>query len=104
MSNSNLKINPISFNSKNNEVIIDKEIIIWRKQKATNAKKKQKTAIDYINQNYCNDINNGNGGIIFASFDYNDNSTIYLIYSINTDDKIIIEKNKKKNNKNTFIF
>ena len=54
MSNSNLKINPISFNSKNNEVIIDKENIIWRKQKATNAKKKQKTAIDYINQNYCN--------------------------------------------------
>ena len=36
----NLTINPISFNSKTNEVIIDKEIFQWKKQKATLTKKK----------------------------------------------------------------
>ena len=80
----NLTLHPISFNSKNNEVIIDKEIIPWRKQKATLAKKKNTSAIDYINQTYGNDINDGNGAIIFAYFDYNENSTLYLMYSANT--------------------
>ena len=85
----NLTLNPISFNSKTNEVIIDKETIHWRKQKATLAKKKNTSTIDYINQNYGNELNNGNGALIFAYFDYNDDSTVYLMYSATTLDTTI---------------
>ena len=49
-----LTINPLTFNSKTNEVIIDKEIINWKKQKATLTKKKNISVIDYLNQNYGN--------------------------------------------------
>lgn len=35
-----ISINPISFDSKKGEVNIDKEIIKWKKQKATISKKK----------------------------------------------------------------
>ena len=36
-----LTIKPITFNSKTNEVFIDKETINWKKQKATLSKKKK---------------------------------------------------------------
>jgi len=81
---STVTINPISFDSKKGEVIIDKEIIKWKKQKATLSKKKNVSAIDYLNTNYVNLINNGKGGIVFSSFDYNDDTTMYLIYSPDT--------------------
>ena len=90
-----LTIKPITFNSKTNEVLIDKEIINWKKQKATLSKKKNISPVEYINQNFGNLINNGNGGLVFAYFDYNDESTIYLLYSI--DDEKFLDKSKKTN-------
>ena len=93
----NLTIKPISFNSKTNEVVIDKEVLPWKKQKATLTKKKNSSAIDYLNLNYGNLINYGKGGVVFAYFDYNDNSTIYLMYSPNDKD-IDKDINKKKSN------
>ena len=95
---SNLTIKPISFNSKTNEVIIDKEVFQWKKQKATLSKKKNISAIEYLNLNYGNLINNNKGGVVFAYFDYNDNSTIYLMYSPNDKDKK--SNDKKSNDKN----
>ena len=93
-----LTIKPISFNSKTNEVIIDKEVFQWKKQKATLSKKKNTSAIEYLNLNYGNLINNNKGGVVFAYFDYNDNSTIYLMYSPN--DKESSAKNTNTNNNN----
>lgn len=86
-----LTISPLTFNSKKGEVFIDKEIIKWKKQKATLSKKKNSSAIDYLNTNYSNLINNGKGGIVFAYFEYNNDTTIYLMYSL--DSKIKTELN-----------
>ena len=83
----NLTTNPITFNTKKNEVSIDKESIKWKKQKATLSKKKNISISEYLNTNYGNVLNNNKGGIVFASFDYNDNSTIYLMFSPNEKDK-----------------
>ena len=84
---SNLTTNPITFNTKKNEVIIDKEKIHWKKQKATLSKKKYSSISKYLNTNYGNIINNNKGGLVFASFDYNDESSIYLMFSPNEKDK-----------------
>jgi DNA-directed RNA polymerase subunit M/transcription elongation factor TFIIS len=86
-----LTINALTFNSKKGEVFNDKEIINWKKQKATLSKKKNDSAVDYLNTNYSNLINNGKGGIVFAYFEYNNDSTIYLMYSL--DSKIKTELN-----------
>ena len=83
----NLTINPITFNTKKNEVILDKEKIHWKKQKATLSKKKYSSISKYLNTNYGNIINNNKGGLVFASFDYNDESSIYLMFSPNEKDK-----------------
>ena len=82
-----LTINPITFNTKKNEVIVDKEKIHWKKQKATLSKKKNNSISEYLNINFGNIINNKKGGIVFASFNYNDESTIYLMFSPNEDVK-----------------
>jgi len=86
-----LIINPLTFNSQKGEVFNDKEIINWKKQKATLSKKNNHSGIDYLNTNYSNLINNGKGGIVFAYFEYNNDSTIYLMYSL--DSKITTELN-----------
>ena len=83
----NLTINPITFNTKKNEVIIDKESIKWKKQKATLTKKKNISVSEYLNINYGNVLNNNKGGLVFASFDYNDESSIYLMFSPNEHEK-----------------
>ena len=92
-----LYINPLTFNCKKNEIALDKNTIEWKKQIATVAKKKDLSAIEYLNQKYgskinimfnmsnmSNNTNNTNkskfDAVVFAYFDYIEDSTIYLMY------------------------
>ena len=72
-------INPLVFNSKKDkdEILLSKEKIEWKKQIATVSKKKDFTAVEYLNEKIGNKIDS----IVFAHFDYIEDSTIYLMYS-----------------------
>ena len=95
-----LYIHPLTFNCKNNEISLEKKSIEWKKQIATVAKKKDLSAIEYLNQKYgskiqifkndtvSSDLTNLTklkksskpDGVVFAHFDYIEDSTIYLMY------------------------
>ena len=68
-------INPLIFNK--NEIALSTEIIEWKKQIATNSKKKDLSAIEYLNQKYSIKLTNA---VVFAYFDYVEDTTIYLMY------------------------
>jgi len=72
-----LYIYPLTFNCKKNEIVLEKNSIEWKKQIATVSKKKDLSAIEYLNQKIGTKINNA---VVFAYFDYVEDSTIYLMY------------------------
>ena len=121
-----LNINPIIFNNTKSEVSLSNKTIEWKKQIATLSKKKDLSAIDYLNTKYGSKIKqihieiqkeqllakdknkikdknikntqnsqfsqtsqssqSKNDAVVFAYFDYDDDSTIYLMYIPNDDD------------------
>ena len=110
-----LNINPLIFNNNKNEVSLSPKTIEWKKQIATLSKKKDLSAIEYLNSKYGAKIKNihneiqkeqkeqkenkeknkdksiqynqtKNDAVVFAYFDYDDDSTIYLMYIPNDND------------------
>jgi len=104
-----LNINPLIFNNNKNEVSLSPKPIEWKKQIATLSKKKDLSAIEYLNSKYGAKIKNihneiqkenkeknkdksiqynqtKNDAVVFAYFDYDDDSTIYLMYIPNDND------------------
>jgi len=93
----------LTFNDNN--IIIDTSTIEWKKQTATNSKKKDLSAIDFLNTKYglkLKDYLNTNpkykiknkcvkNASVFAYFDYCEDKTIYLMY-------ITFDSGNKKNN------
>ena len=104
-----LNINPLIFNNNKNEISLSSKNIEWKKQIATLSKKKDLSAIEYLNSKYGAKIKNihneiqkenkeknkdknvqnvqnvqydqsKNDAVVFAYFDYDDDSTIYLMY------------------------
>jgi DNA-directed RNA polymerase subunit M/transcription elongation factor TFIIS len=85
-----LYVSPLKFDNNKKDIKIGDERIEWKKQVATVSKKKDLEPIEYLNQKYGSKIGNKIGSITFGHFDYNDNSTIYLLYSPNPDKKPIV--------------
>lgn len=83
-----LYVSPLKFDNKKNEIKIGDEKIEWKKQVATVSKKKGLAPVEYLNDKYGSKVGN-NGSITFAHFDYNDNSSIYLLYTPNPNKKPI---------------
>ena len=83
-----LYISPLTFNCKKNEIALNPKTIEWKKQIATISKKKDLSAIEYLEQKYGDKIgklfNDGaaSSAIVFAYFDYDNDTTIYLMYII----------------------
>jgi DNA-directed RNA polymerase subunit M/transcription elongation factor TFIIS len=119
-----LKINPLLFNNNKNEVSLSSKSFEWKKQISTFSKKKDLSAIEFLNSKYGSKIKQfhnehlqlleknkdknikysptQNDAVVFAYFDYDDDSTIYLMY-IPSDDNIKSNPNPIELNFDTYI-
>ena len=89
-----LYINPLIFNCKKNEISLDKNTIEWKKQIATVAKKKDLSAIEYLNQKYGSKIDE------FIVNNNNNNNNNDNINNNNNNNN----KNNNNNNNNSYYY
>ena len=121
-----LNINPLVFNNSNSEVKLSNKTIEWKKQIATLSKKKDLSAIEFLNTKYGSKVKqllekvgpkaelksafekdaklnkSQNDAVVFAYFDYENDSTIYLMY-ISNDEKSNDKSNIIELNFDTYI-
>jgi len=92
-----LYISPLTFNCKKNEIALNLKTIEWKKQIATISKKKDLSAIEYLEQKYGDKIGKlfndvlASSAVVFAYFDYDNDTTIYLMYIPDSNDTKSIE-------------